>query len=79
MVTEKPFVMQTLKFKTNIKCSGCIAASTPFLNEAVGENNWQVDTQDPAKVLTVSAGDGVDAGAVIRAVKSAGYQAEPIA
>ncbi|GAA4321683.1 heavy metal transport/detoxification protein [Flaviaesturariibacter amylovorans] len=72
--------MQTLKFKTNIKCSGCIAASTPHLDSAVGAGNWQVDTQDPAKVLTVTADDPkVNAPAVIEAVQRAGYNAEPLA
>ena len=49
--------METLKFKTNIKCSGCIATVTPFLNKTVGAENWQVDIQAPEKTLTVQAVD----------------------
>jgi len=52
--------METIKLKTNIKCGGCIATVTPFLNQSVGEGNWQVDTQSPDKVLTVNT-NGVTA------------------
>lgn len=68
--------MNTQKFKTTIKCSGCVAAVTPFLNEAIGDNKWQVDTTDPSKILTVPG--ETDAGKVIDAVKKAGYKAEPL-
>lgn len=70
--------MDTLKFKTNIKCSGCIAASTPFLNQATGEGNWKVDTDNPDKILTVEASNGVDEKTVIEAVQKAGYTAEKL-
>ncbi|AQG79322.1 heavy-metal-associated domain-containing protein [Spirosoma montaniterrae] len=65
--------METAQFKTNIKCANCVATVTPFLNEAVGEGNWQVDTQNPAKVLTVKGEDASDAR---QAVEKAGYRAE---
>lgn len=68
--------MGTIKFKTTIKCSGCVAKATPFLNEALGEDNWEVDTNDPSKVLTVVAED--DRDKVIQAVEKAGYKAEAI-
>ncbi|MFZ6013516.1 MAG: heavy-metal-associated domain-containing protein [Bacteroidota bacterium] len=68
--------MKTSKFKTNIKCSGCIATATPFLNEAVGENNWQVDTNNPAKILTVT--NEKDEAKVIEAVAKAGFRAEKL-
>ncbi len=41
------------KFKTNINCSGCVAKVTPFLNEAKGVKSWNVDTNNPNKILTV--------------------------
>jgi copper chaperone len=69
--------METLKFKTNIKCSGCVAGVTPSLNNTVGENNWNVDIQNPDKVLTVTA-DDVTSDEVLKAVKIAGFQAEII-
>ncbi len=69
--------METQQFKTNIKCGGCIATVTPFLNEAAGENAWKVDTAAPDKVLTISA-DEVPAEVIIRAVEKAGYKAEKL-
>ena len=66
--------METTKFKTTIKCSGCVAQVTPFLNEALGENNWEVDTNNPSKVLTVVGEQ--DQTKVIQAVEKAGYKAE---
>jgi copper chaperone len=68
--------METLKFKTTIKCSGCVATVTPFLNEAVGENNWQVDTNNPSKVLTINT--ETDQAKIIEAVQKAGYKAEKL-
>lgn len=70
--------METAKFKTNIKCSGCIATVTPFLNKTVGEHNWQVDLQGPDKVLTVNTDGTVNESEVIRSMEAAGYKAEKI-
>ena len=67
--------MKTLKLKTNINCSGCVARVTPSLNETIGENNWQVDTQNPNKILTVSS-EEINKSEVIKAVEKAGFKAE---
>ena len=61
--------METLKFNTNIKCSGCIATVTPFLIKTVGENNWQVDIQATDKAKETE---------VIQSLQEAGYKAEKI-
>lgn len=66
-----------LKFKTNIKCMGCVSAVTPALDEAVGAGNWEVNIQSPSKELTVKA-EGVDADTVIAAVMETGFKAEAI-
>lgn len=68
--------MESIKFKTNIKCSGCIATVTPFLDEVLGKDNWQVDTNNPAKVLTVDS--ETDPATVVQAVEKAGYKAEKL-
>ena len=68
--------METIKFKTTIKCSGCVAKVTPFLNEALGEDNWEVDYNNPSKVLTV-VGEN-DKSKIIEAVEKAGYKAEAL-
>lgn len=70
--------METVKFKTTIKCSGCVATVTPGLNEAAGANNWQVDLQSPDKVLTVKATDKDVATEVIKKLQEVGYKAEKI-
>ena len=64
------------KFKTSIKCSGCVDAVTPFLNESVGAGKWTVDLQSPSKILTVDT--EVDNKQVIEAMGKAGYKAEPL-
>lgn len=56
--------------------SGCVAKVTPFLNEAVGESNWQVDYNNPDKILTVE--DEKDSAKVIEAIEKAGYKARDI-
>ncbi len=66
-----------IQFKTNIKCGACVATVTPFLNEAAGEGNWQVDTQNPSKILTVPT-DKATPEAIKAALQKAGYKAEVI-
>lgn len=69
--------MNTLKFKTNIKCSGCISKATPILNEKLGEGQWEVDLMTLKKTLTVSTPD-LNEVEVIEIVKESGFIAETI-
>jgi copper chaperone len=69
--------MNTLKFKTTIKCGGCIATVTPFLNKIEGIANWSVDTNSPDKILTVET-ETVNADEIANTLKTAGYQANLI-
>lgn len=69
--------MNTLKFKTNVKCGGCIATVTPYLNQANGIVSWNVDTNDPLKIMTVET-EGINAEEITSIMKTAGYQAELI-
>lgn len=64
-----------LQFKTNMKCGGCEAKAAPFLNEVLGDGNWQLDTTVPEKRLTVIAPDTTP-DAVRQAVEKAGFKAE---
>ena len=68
--------MQELKFKTNIKCTGCLAKVTPVLNEAVGANNWEVDLEAPNKTLKIIA--NTSEADILLAVKGVGFEAEKI-
>lgn len=70
--------MPTLKFKTSINCANCLRAVTPFLNAEPSVAQWQVDTTDPAKILTVE-GENVIAEQVMKAVAQAGFDIEPLA
>ena len=69
--------MNELKFKTNIKCSGCISRVTPHLDKAAGDSHWRVDIENPDKILTVSVSD-IKKKAIIDAVKKAGFSVEEI-
>jgi copper chaperone CopZ len=68
--------MEKLLFKTNIKCDGCIAKVTQSLNEVAGENNWQVDIMDPAKILTVTG--TANTTSIIESLQKVGYKAEKL-
>ena len=69
--------MNTLRFKTTIKCGGCIATVTPFLNKIDGISNWSVDTNSPDKILTVET-ENVNPEEITNTLKTAGYQANLI-
>ena len=73
--------MSTLKFKTNIQCTGCIEKITPYLHKIPAISNWKVDLKDPQRPLSVttSAGDTASTEqAVITQIKAAGYQIEKL-
>lgn len=70
--------METFKFKTNIKCSGCIAKATPTLDEVIGKDKWNVDVVNPDKILTVEGGNDLQPADIIHAVEEAGFKAEKV-
>jgi copper chaperone CopZ len=49
--------MNTLKFKTNINCSGCLSKVTPFLNEEKNIKKWDVNLESDDRILTVETSD----------------------
>lgn len=69
--------MTTLKFKTTIKCSGCLAKVTPFLNAEPSIEKWEVNIYTPEKTLTVESSEA-DTAKVIQAVEKAGFQIEQL-
>jgi copper chaperone len=69
--------MKTVKFKTNINCGSCIKSVTPFLNELDNLDEWNVDTENPEKILEVELDDENEA-TVIEAVKKAGFDIERV-
>jgi len=68
--------METIKFRTSIKCTGCLAKVSPELNELAGEDNWKVDLDSSDKTLVVQ-GDFSETE-IISSVKKAGFTAERI-
>lgn len=70
--------METLKFKTNIKCGGCIATVTPSMNNLKGVEKWEVDTANPDKILTIQAQNDLSPELIISTLKEKGYQAEKL-
>ncbi|ANH84046.1 hypothetical protein A8C56_18175 [Niabella ginsenosidivorans] len=69
--------MDTLRFKTNLKCDGCVSKITPALDELKEVHNWSVDLKDPDRILTLS-GEALDEKAIEQALQQNGYRAEKI-
>lgn len=69
--------METLQFKTNINCGGCVAKVTPFLNQLENVDTWKVDTNNPEKILTVS-GEDLTYELIETAVQQAGFEAKEV-
>ncbi len=73
--------MTTLKFKSNIKCTGCLAKVSPILNAEPMLENWEVDIYTPEKTLTINTKE-VDTEKVIEALEKAvgtvGFKIEEI-
>ena len=46
---------------------------TPTLNQEAGAGNWQVDTANPDKILTISS-DQLTTAQVVEAVEKAGFK-----
>lgn len=69
--------MKTLKFKTNIQCTNCLAKVTPKLDEQSDIQSWDVDLQDPERTLTVKT-KNLQAEDIKKAVLKAGFLANLI-
>ncbi|MBI1836480.1 MAG: heavy-metal-associated domain-containing protein [Flavobacteriia bacterium] len=69
--------METMKFKTNINCSGCVQKVTPVLNHVKSIQKWEVDIANPEKILVVESTDD-NMYEIIEVVKQAGFTIEKI-
>ena len=69
--------MKTLKFKTNINCGGCVSKVAPFLNKQEGVESWEVDTNNPDKILTVETNSATEEE-VKATLQKVGFKAESI-
>jgi copper chaperone len=70
--------METFKFKTNIKCGGCVAGLTPHLDRIAGVKNWEVALQHPDRILTVEADTDLNENVITAALAQAGFTAVKI-
>jgi copper chaperone len=66
--------METIKFKTNINCDACVAKVTPVLNDNLSIEKWEVDTQNPNKILTVE-GENINQQELMQSLEKIGYKA----
>ena len=69
-------IEMTHTFKTNINCGGCIAKVTPFMEKEEGIEKWEVDSDNPKKILTVTTDLSQDQ--VMNVVQEAGFDIEPV-
>ena len=65
-----------LKFKSNIKCQGCINNVTPVLNNIPEIHKWEVDLSNPERILTIE-GD-VESQEIVDKLKAIGYNLEEV-
>lgn len=64
--------MKTLKFKSNINCTGCLSKVTPFLNEEKEIEKWDVDLKHDDRILTVET-ENLSADEIKETVQKAGF------
>ena len=69
--------MNLLKFKTSMKCNGCVSKVTPFIHEVEGIKNWKVEFTLPLSTLEVETDYDIEEQ-IIGAVKKAGYSIEKV-
>jgi copper chaperone len=69
--------MATYKFKTSMKCNGCIQTITPSLNNTKGIEHWEVDLSSDDKILTIESFNLTEAE-LIEVINKAGYKAEAV-
>ena len=69
--------METLKFKTNVKCNNCVAKISPYLDESDKITEWNVDIENPDRILTVTGND-ITNEYVKETLLKAGYKAEEL-
>jgi copper chaperone CopZ len=65
------------KFKTNLKCGGCLATVKPHLDK-VSDITYSVDLADANKVLSIQAQNPAQIQQAVQAVVEAGFKIEPL-
>ena len=73
--------METLRFKTNLKCAGCMYAIKPYMDTVEGLQAWDVNLESPDKIVEVvtdSDSKQEIEKAIEEAISKAGYTAEVV-
>ncbi|WP_104383322.1 cation transporter [Sphingobacterium sp. HMA12] len=66
---------KNIQFKTNLNCAGCVAKVRADLDNAQGICEWNVDTSNSDKILTVKS-NGISEEEIIEIIKKKGFIAE---
>ena len=67
--------MKTYRFKTSIHCNSCLSRVTPFLDADNRIISWEVDLNDPDRILKVETNE-CEASDIIEIVDNIGYDIE---
>ena len=73
--------MNTLKFKTSLKCAGCVNAIKTSMDKINGIISWNVDLNKPEKIVEVvtdSPNEQELSNSIMQAITLAGYKVEKI-
>ncbi|MCT4317747.1 heavy-metal-associated domain-containing protein [Flavobacterium sp.] len=68
---------KNLQFKTNLNCGNCVAKVQSDLDNANGISEWNVDTTNSDKILTIKS-EGISEDEIVTIIKKKGFKAEPI-
>ncbi|MCF8450926.1 MAG: heavy-metal-associated domain-containing protein [Taibaiella sp.] len=68
---------KNLQFKTNLNCGGCVSKIKSDLDNAVGICEWNVDTANSNKILTIKS-DGITEEEVVAIINKKGFKAEAL-
>lgn len=66
-----------LKFKTTLNCGGCVSKVQADFDNNEGITDWQVDTDNPDKILTINS-NGISEKEVVEIINKKGFKAELI-
>jgi len=69
--------MKTLRFRTNIPDNEAAKKLKPHLDSLSGIAGWNINTEEPGKVLTVQV-NGINGKLVAQAIFKAGFRSEEI-
>jgi copper chaperone len=68
---------KTIRFKTTMKCAGCVVTVTPGLDALKEVESWKADVSGAEKTLSVEAEEAA-IPQVMSVLEKAGFKAERI-